>query len=100
MTELHLPISFDTTELHKLCKRWQIRKLAVFGSILRDDFHADSDIDMLVEFEETAQIGWEFVGLQDDLSEFFQRQVDLHTTQSLSSHFRAEVQQLAQVIYR
>jgi uncharacterized protein len=81
------------------CERHQIRKLALFGSVLRDDFGSNSDIDVLVEFEPEAAIGLEFVTMQDELSEILGRQVDLLTPGFLSRHFRSKVVDTAQVIY-
>ena len=60
------------------CKRWQVTELALFGSVLRDDFSPESDIDVLVRF--TPEAGYslmDFVGMQDELSGMLGRQVDL-----------------------
>ncbi len=76
-----------------------MRRLAVFGSALRDDFRADSDLDMLVEFEPDAQVGLDFISLQDQLSALFGRTVDLNTPGFLSRHFRQKVIDSAQAIY-
>lgn len=81
------------------CRRQPIRRLALFGSVLRDDFRPDSDVDVLVEFEPDARIGWEFVSMQDELSHIIRRDVDLHTPASLSRHFRKKVLREAWVIY-
>lgn len=64
-------IDFSHGDFAALCRRHGIRRVAFFGSVLRDDFGADSDIDMLVEFEPQAQPGFEIVATQEEFSEFF-----------------------------
>jgi predicted nucleotidyltransferase len=97
MLNQHITIPYD--EISAFCQRHHIRKLALFGSVLRPDFSADSDIDVLVEFEPEHVPGWEFVGLQEELTQMLGREVDLNTYGSLSRHFRDKVVQNAQVIY-
>jgi hypothetical protein len=97
MLNLHITIPYD--EIAAFCQRHHIRKLALFGSVLRPDFKAESDIDVLVEFEPEHVPGWEFVGLQEELTQMLGREVDLNTYGSLSRHFRDKVVQNAQVIY-
>ena len=92
-------ISVDHNGLADFCRRHHIRKLSFFGSVLRDDFGVDSDVDVLVEFEPGHVPGFAFVGLQMELSELLGRRVDLHTPQSLSRYFRDEVMREAQVQY-
>ncbi|MEZ4726979.1 MAG: nucleotidyltransferase family protein [Caldilineaceae bacterium] len=92
-------VMIPTRELVEFCRRNAIRKLALFGSVLRDDFRPDSDVDVLVEFEPTAHIGWEFIDIQDELARLLAHDVDLHTPFTLSPHFRDEVLQKAQVVY-
>ena len=77
-----------------------IRRLSLFGSILRDDFRPDSDVDVLVEFEPDHVPG--FFGLfdlQEELSALFGRRVDLRTPEDLSRYFRDEVLARAEVQY-
>lgn len=93
------PIALPIREIEALCQRYHIRKLALFGSVLRDDFRADSDIDVLVEFEPDAVIGLKFIEIQEALSSLLGRSVDLNTSQFLSRHFRNKVVQNAEVIY-
>jgi hypothetical protein len=81
------------------CRRHRIRKLSLFGSILRDDFQPESDIDVLVEFEPDARVGLSFFGMQDELSEILGRKVDLNTEGFLSKYFRDEVLKVAEVQY-
>jgi predicted nucleotidyltransferase len=82
-----------------LCRRHHIRRLAVFGSVLRDDFGPDSDVDILVEFENGSEPGFAFFGIQEELSELLGRKVELHTPNFLSRYFRDEVIKTAQVQY-
>jgi predicted nucleotidyltransferase len=81
------------------CTRHHIRRLALFGSVLRDDFRPDSDLDILVEFEEGHTPGLAFFGMQQELSELLGRNVDLNTPGFLSRYFRDEVMKEAIVAY-
>ena len=81
------------------CRRCHIRRLAVFGSALRDDFTPDSDVDMLVEFEEGHTPGFAFFGMQDELSDMLGRKVELSTPKFLSRYFRDKVIKEAEVQY-
>ena len=83
----------------ELCRRHRIRRLALFGSILRDDFAPDSDVDLLVEFEPGATPGFGFFGIQEELSTILGRKVDLNTPGFLSKYFRDEVPREAEVLY-
>lgn len=86
-------------ELAEFCRRNHIRRLALFGSVLRDDFGPESDVDVLVEFEEGHVPGLRFFRLQRELSNLLGRQVDLHTPRSLSPYFRDQVLTEADVRY-
>jgi uncharacterized protein len=78
--------------LADFCRRNSIRRLSLFGSVLRDDFRPDSDVDMLVEFEPDKRIGlFGLSALQIELTEMIGRQVDLRTPEELSRYFRDEV---------
>ena len=93
----HLAISTDT--LAECCRRHHIRKLSLFGSVLRDDFRPDSDVDVLVEFEPGHVPGLAFFGMQEELSELLGRRGDLHTPGFLSRYFRDNVLAQASVQY-
>ncbi len=82
-----------------LCGRHHIRRLALFGSVLRADFGPDSDVDILVEFEEGCEPGFGFFRIQDELCELLGRKVELHTPNFLSRYFRDEVLKTAEVQY-
>ena len=92
-------IDIPKNEVADFCRRNRIRRLALFGSVLRDDFRADSDIDILVEFEPDARIGLRFFALEQELSEILGRKVDLNTPGFLSDYFRDEVLAEAEVQY-
>ncbi len=92
-------ITVDRGALAALCARYHIRRLALFGSVLRDDFSPASDVDVLVEFEPGHVPGLDFFGIQDELSELLGRRVDLNTPQCLSPYFRDEVLAEAEALY-
>ncbi len=97
-------ISRDGVEVPKekiteFCRRHHIRKLALFGSVLRDDFAAGSDVDVLVEFEPGQTPGLEFFAMEAELSGILGRKVDLNTPQFLSHHFRNQALAEAEVQY-
>ncbi len=81
------------------CKRHAVRKLALFGSVLREDFRPDSDVDVLVEFEPGHVPGLAFFAMQDELSALLKREVEPYTPAFLSPHFRREVERAADVRY-
>ncbi len=93
-------IGIDKAEIARFCRKHHIRKLAFFGSVLRDDFRPDSDVDVLVEFEPDAPVGLiRFAGIERELSELLGRKVDLNTAGFLSRYFRDEVLKEAEVQY-
>jgi hypothetical protein len=92
-------VSLPQEQIVEFCQRHHIRKLALFGLVLRDDFGLDSDVDVLVEFEPGAIIGWKIVEIEDELSELIGHEADLNTAEDLSRHFRGKVLRSAQVIY-
>jgi len=95
---LHIPI--DRERLADFCRRHHIRKLAFFGSVLRDDFRPDSDVDMLVEFAPDARVGLlGMARMEIELSEMIGRKVDLRTPMELSRYFRDDVLAKAEVAY-
>ena len=97
-------IDLPQQELDDFCQRWQIMELAVFGSVLRDDFRPDSDIDILVTF--APQVRWtllDFVTMQNELSTLLGRQVDLvmreAVEQSRNLRRSKRILESAQVVY-
>lgn len=84
----------------EFCRRHRIRKLALFGSALRPDFRADSDIDVLVEFERGQTPGLiTMAAIEIELSGILGRKADLRTAGDLSKYFRDEVIRTAEVKY-
>jgi len=95
-----LPISIAIKQIAAFCEQHHIAKLALFGSILRDDFRADSDVDVLVEFAPGKTPGFAIVSMQQALSELFEgRSVDLRTPQELSRYIRDRILAEAVVLY-
>ncbi len=96
----HHGIEIPKERIAEFCRRNHIRKLAFFGSVLRDDFGLDSDVDVLVEFEPGRTVGMlRMAGLELALSQMFGRKVDLRTPQELSRYFRDEVVRTSEVQY-
>ena len=87
-------------KIEAFCKKHHIRKLSLFGSVLRQDFGPESDVDVLVEFEPGQTIGLlRLAGMEIELSEILQRKVDLRTPAELSRYFRQQVLDSAEVQY-
>ena len=93
-------IDLDKERIAHFCRSNHIQRLSLFGSVLRDDFRSDSDVDMLVEFEADARVGLiRLAALEAELSEIVSRKVDLRTPQELSRYFRDKVVASAEVQY-
>jgi uncharacterized protein len=92
-------IAIDRERVAAFCRRHHIRRLALFGSVLRDDFTAESDVDVLVEFEPGHVPGLAFFAMQNELSAILGRTVDLNTPGFLSRYFRDEVLAEAETQY-
>src|SRR4030042_4815823 len=83
-----------------LCKRYRVKELSLFGSVLRDDFSSASDIDLLVEFEPEAQIGFMTLSkMQRELSGILNRQVDLVPKKGLKPKIQESILSSAKVLY-
>lgn len=96
MRDLHI----QPEQLRGFCERHHIRQMRLFGSVLRDDFTEESDLDILVDFEPDQHIGLIALGIMaEELSALVGRNVDLNTSGTLSRHFRDEVLREAEVIY-
>lgn len=86
--------------LARFCQKYPIRKLSLFGSILRENFTDSSNIDFLVEFLPEARAGYfELIRMENELTDIVSRQVDLRTSKELSRYFRQEVMEEAAVQY-
>jgi uncharacterized protein len=92
-------IHFPEDKLADFCRRNRVRKLAFFGSVLRDDFRPDSDIDILVEFQPGTHVGLRFFDMERELSSLIGRKVDLNTPGFLGKDFRHRVISEAEVCY-
>ena len=92
-------IEIPLERIAEFCRRNRIRRLALFGSILRDDFGPMSDLDVLVEFAPEARIGLRFFALERELTEIIGRKVDLNTPGFLDRYYREEVLLEAEVLY-
>ena len=94
-----ITIRVPRQKIAELCRKNHIQRLAFFGSVLRDDFGPQSDIDVLVEFEPGKTPGLAFFGMQEELGKILRRKVDLNTPGFLSKYFRDQVLQEARVEY-
>ena len=93
-------IDLPADEITALCRRYQVRQLALFGSVLGSDFGSESDVDFLVEFEPEAQIGFmDLSGMQIELSDLLRRPVDLVPRDGLKPVIRDTVLNSAEIIY-
>lgn len=99
MASMSPQIAIDRSAVAEFCKRHHIRRLALFGSVLREDFGPQSDVDVLVEFEPGHVPGFAFFDIQEELAGILGRAVDLHTPGSLSRYFRDRVVREAQDQY-
>jgi uncharacterized protein len=96
-----LKIEVPKESLSEFCGRYHIRRLSLYGSVLRDDFGPESDVDVLVEFAKGHVPGFfRLVDMEEELSRLFGgRKVDMRTPQDLSRYFRDEVSASAEVQY-
>lgn len=92
-------LQIERDVLAAFCRRHYIRKLALFGSALRQDFRPGSDIDVLVEFETGHTPGLAFFEMEKELSQLLGRKADLNTLQFLSPRFRGQVLMEAEVLF-
>ena len=98
---MSVKIDVPKDKIEDFCRRNHIRRLALFGSVLRDDFSPESDVDVLVEFEPAARVGlFKLHDLEQELSRLFGgRSAEINTPGSLSKYFRDEVLAEAEVQY-
>ena len=95
------PISINKQAVAVFCKKWKIVEMSLFGSVLRDDFNPDSDIDVLVTFNPEAKWSlWDFPQMQDELKAIFGREVDIVEKDALRNPFRRHsILTTRQVVY-
>jgi len=84
-------LQVDRDAVNAFCRRHHVRRLALFGSVLRDDFTPTSDVDVLVEFEPGHVPGLAFFSMEAELTGILGRKVDLNTPSFLSRYFRDRV---------
>jgi predicted nucleotidyltransferase len=105
IAELKPPISQRLTasaaQISAFCQRWKVTEFALFGSVLRDDFRPDSDIDVLVTFDPDARWSlFDWVDMKDELERLFNRQVDIADKAGLKNPYRRhEILHTQQVVY-
>ena len=100
MSVAELPIQIDREKIAEFCRARGIRRLSLFGSVLRDDFDpARSDVDVLAEFAPGIRPGLKFFGYGEELAEIVGHKVDFNTEAWLSKYFRDEVVREAVPIY-
>ncbi len=93
-------IKIPENKIADFCRRHHITRLALFGSVLSDDFRPDSDVDVLVEFEAGHVPGFfSLHDMEEELSDIVGRSTDLRTPQDLSRYFRIEVIRNSEVLY-
>jgi predicted nucleotidyltransferase len=92
-------IKIPQEKLAEFCRRRHIKKLSLFGSVLRDDFGPDSDVDVLVEFETGHTPGFAIIDMENELSGMVGRKVDMRTPNDLSRYFRDRVVRESRVEY-
>lgn len=92
-------IELPLEQIAEIARRYKAQRLALFGSVIRDDFTAESDVDILVEFFPGVVHGFGFWEMEAELSDLIGRKVDLNTPNDLSKYFRDEVLAEAENIY-
>ena len=92
-------IAVPREKIAAFCRKHRIHKLAFFGSVLRQDFSPESDVDALVEFEPGYTPGLDFFAMEAELSNILGRKVDLNTSGFLSKYFRDQALAEAEVRY-
>jgi predicted nucleotidyltransferase len=97
---MNTKINISKNEITAFCRLNRIRRLSLFGSVLRDDFGTDSDVDVLVEFETGARVGLiTLAGIEIELGRLLGCRADIHTVKGLNPYFRDHVLDTAQVQY-
>jgi predicted nucleotidyltransferase len=88
-------------QLNDFCRKWKVAELSVFGSVVRDDFRPDSDVDLLVSFASDAQWSlYDWTDMIGELQEIFGRKVDLLSLQALRNPFRrCEILKAREILY-
>jgi uncharacterized protein len=82
---MYTRLGISTEQIAEFCRRWKISELALFGSVLRDDFNEESDIDFLYVFSPEANWGWDFITMGEQLEKLVGRNVDLVSKQGIKN---------------
>jgi len=98
-SSMSIHLALDAARVAEFCRVNHIRRLALFGSVLRDDFRADSDVDVLAEFAPGHTPGLRFFALQDELSAIMGRRADLNTPGFLGRRMREGILREAETLY-
>ena len=108
---INLPISLDVilaerlkisvAEIAEFCQRWNIIEFALFGSVLREDFRSDSDVDVLVVYDSSCRLSLsDILDMQEELEKKFRREVDLVEKNQIQNPYRlANILRTIRVIY-
>ncbi|MGC1275896.1 MAG: nucleotidyltransferase family protein [Planctomycetaceae bacterium] len=96
-----LPVPLPRDELDALCRKWRVTELSLFGSVVRDDFRPDSDVDLLVAFEDDAPwSGFDLIAMSDELRNLLGRDVDLIERDAIRNPFRRrEILSTRRILY-
>ena len=96
-----MAITIDKPRIEAFCRKWMVREMALFGSVLRDDFGPESDVDVMIEFEPNFPWSlYEWIDMIDELSEIFGRKVDLTSKDGLRNPYRRkEILRTCEVIH-
>jgi predicted nucleotidyltransferase len=82
-------VEAQSAEIESFCRRWRVRELALFGSAVRGEMRPDSDLDVLISFDQDAPWSlWDLIAMQDELTALFGRQVDLVEREALRNPYR------------
>ncbi|HBF34794.1 TPA: DNA polymerase subunit beta [Candidatus Sumerlaeota bacterium] len=99
MMQIQLPV--DQSKIVHFCQKWQVLEFSLFGSVLRDDFRPDSDVDVLVTFAEGSPFSYmDWPDMQDELKSIFGREIDLISSRGLRNPYRRkEILETREVLY-
>lgn len=97
---MSMRIKVDENKIAEFCRRHHIQKLSFFGSVLRDDFRTDSDVDVLVEYEPGYRLGmFDLIRMQQEFSKIIGREADFRTPEDLGQYMRSRVIAESEVQY-
>ena len=86
---MSIQVAVDPNRITEFCRKWRVKELSIFGSAVRDDFRPDSDVDVLVVFEDDAEWDlWDHMHAEEELKQLFGRKVDLVEKSAVTNPFR------------